>query len=119
MQRCHYGHFQATQQVQDMASGRTAEDSILVLQAHHVDIVEVQKFSRFVIGPHVVLGERPSHPRGIVVPLFGVVDWEHQQSSRPVLCGNGAAQISGEGRDSTMSRKVVPDHRDSTRQGWL
>jgi hypothetical protein len=35
--------------MQNMASGRTAEDSILVLQAHHVDIVEVQKFSRNLI----------------------------------------------------------------------
>src|SRR6266568_2185976 len=32
-----------------LASGGTAEDSIFVLQAHHVNVVEVQKFSRFLI----------------------------------------------------------------------
>jgi hypothetical protein len=80
-------HLQTTQQMQNVASGRTAEDSILVLQAHHVDVVEVQKFSGFLIGRHVVLGERPAHPRGIVVAFFRVVDWERQQSSRPALRG--------------------------------
>ena len=75
VQRGHHGHLQAAQQMQNMASGRTAEDSILVLQAHHVDIVEVQEFSRFLIRLHVVLGERPSHPRGIVISLFRVVHW--------------------------------------------
>ena len=49
VQRGHDRHLQAAQQMQDMASGRTAEDSILVLQAHHVDIVEVQEFSGFLI----------------------------------------------------------------------
>ena len=91
MQRCYDGHLQAAQQMQNMASGGTAEDSILVLQAHHVDVVEVQKFSRFLIRLHVVLGERPSHSRGIVVTLLGVIDRERQESSSPVLCRNGAA----------------------------
>src|SRR5271165_621132 len=105
--------------MQDMASGWTAEDSIFVLQAHHVDVVEVQKLSRFLIRLHLVLGERPPHPGGIVVSFFGVIHRERQQSSRPVLCGNGAAQVGGEGSDSTMSRKVVPDHGDPAGQGWL
>ena len=105
--------------MQNMASGRAAEDSILVLQAHHVDIVEVQELSRFLIRGHVVLGERPSHSRGIVISLFGVVHWQRQQASCAILRGDGLAQVSGEGSDSTMSRKIVPDHRDSTGQGWL
>ena len=62
MQRCHHGHLQAAQQMQNVAPGRAAEDSILVLQAHHVDVVEVQKISCFLIRLHVVLGKRPSHP---------------------------------------------------------
>src|SRR6476646_2252918 len=38
-----------TQQMQNLASSGTAEDPILVLQAHHVDIVEVQERSRFFV----------------------------------------------------------------------
>src|ERR1700751_5947098 len=102
--------------MQDMASGRTTEDSILVLQTHHVDVVEVQECSRLLIGLHLVLSERPSHPGGIVVTLIGVVDWKRQQSGTPVLLGDCAAQVGGEGSNSTLSWKIVPDYRNSTRQ---
>jgi hypothetical protein len=63
-----------------MASSRTAEDSILVLQAHHVDVVEVQERSRVLIRRDVILGKRPSHTIRIVVSFIGVVDRERQQS---------------------------------------
>ena len=43
--------------MQDMASGRSAEDSILVLETDHVDIVEVQEFSGFLIRRQVILGQ--------------------------------------------------------------
>ena len=49
------GIFKRAQQMQDMASGRAAEDSILMLQADHVDAVEVQKFSGFLIRLQIVL----------------------------------------------------------------
>jgi hypothetical protein len=41
--------------MQDMASGWTAEDSIFVLQANHVDIVEIQELRRVLIGLYVIL----------------------------------------------------------------
>src|SRR5580658_393015 len=105
--------------MQNMASRGSPEDSILVLQAYHVDIVEVQEFGRFLIPSQIILSKRPSHPRGIVVTFFGVVDWECQQSSVPILRGDCAAQVSGEGSDSTLPRKIIPNYRDSTGQGWL
>ena len=40
-----------------MTSGRAAENAVLVLQANHVDIVEVQEASGFFIGRDVVLVE--------------------------------------------------------------
>src|SRR5579863_4848508 len=99
--------------MQDMASGRTAEDAVFVLQADHVDIVKVQKISRVLVGPHVVLGQRPSHARRVVIPFLGVVYRKGQQPSGAVLRGNRAAQVGGERGDSAMSRKIVSDHRDS------
>ena len=114
MQGGHQRHLQAAQQMQNMASGWTAEDSILVLQAHHVDIVEVQKFGGFLIRSQIVLSKRPSHPRGIVVTFFGVIDRECQQSSIPVLRGDCAAQVGGECGDSTLPRKIISDYRDAT-----
>ena len=91
VQRCDHGHFQTAQQMQDMTTGWTAEDAILVLQRYHVNVVEVQEFSGFLIRLHIILSERPSHRGGIVVTFFGIVDRESQQSSSPVLRGNGAA----------------------------
>src|ERR1700757_4605334 len=74
VQRGYYRHFQTAQQMQDMASGWTSEDSILVLQAHHIDVVEVQEFGGFLVRLHVVLCQRPSHSIGIVVSFLIVVD---------------------------------------------
>src|SRR5690348_13880721 len=99
--------------MQDVASGRTTEDSIFVLQAHHIDIVEVQECSRFLIGRHVVLGERPSHPCGIVISLFRVVHRQRQQSSCPVLRGYGFAEVRGERSNPAMSWKIIPDYGNS------
>ena len=64
--------------MQNMASGGPAEDSILVLQADHVDVVEVQEFSRRLIRRDIVLIKRPAHPRGIVISLRGIIDRQRQ-----------------------------------------
>ena len=81
VQRGNRRHFQPAQQMQDMPSSRAAEDSKLVLQAHHVDVVEVQELSGLLIRFHIILCERPSHAIGIVVSFLDVVDRERQQSS--------------------------------------
>src|SRR5579862_4690445 len=116
MERGYDGHLQTAQQMQNMASRRATEDSILVLQAHHVDVVEVQEFSSLLIRLDLILSQRPPHPGGIVIILIGVVDWKRQQSGTPVLCGYCAAQVCGEGSDSALSWKIVPDYCNSTRQ---
>src|SRR5580658_575563 len=105
--------------MQNMAAGLATEDSILMLQAHHVDIVEVQEFSRFLIGSCVVLGQGPSHSWGIVISLFRVVYRQGQQSSSSIFRGYCRAQVGRECSNPTLSRKIISDHRDSSRQGWL
>ncbi len=57
VQRRNHRHLQVAQQIKNMASGGAAEDSIFVLQAHHVDVVEVQEFGGFVVRSYVFLGE--------------------------------------------------------------
>ena len=57
MQSCHDRHLQTTQKMQDVTSSRSAKDSVLVLQADHVDIVEVQEASGFFIRRDFVLVE--------------------------------------------------------------
>jgi hypothetical protein len=53
----HHGHLQTLQQLKNMAPGWTAEDPILVLQAHHIDVVEVQELSCVRIRREIVLGQ--------------------------------------------------------------
>ena len=119
VQRGHHGHLQVAQQMQDMTSRRPAENPILVLQAHHVDIVEVQELRRVPIRCQVILRQRPAHARGIVIPFGCVVHRKRQQSRRTVLSGDRSAQVRRKRRDPTLPRKIVPDHRNPTRQGWL
>ncbi len=114
VQRGHHRHLQSAQQMQDMASGRAAENSILVLQADHVDIVEVQEFRGLLIRGHVILRQRPSHSCGIVISLFRIVHRQRQQPGRAIFSRDGLAQVGGEGGDSTMTRKIIANHRDST-----
>src|SRR5271165_914078 len=105
--------------MQYVTSSRAAEDSVLVLEADHVDVVEVQEFRGIAIGLQVVLGKRPTYACGIVVALFGIVDRECQQSSCAVLRGDRAAKVGRKGGDSTLPRKIIPNHGDSTGQRWF
>ena len=119
MERGHHRHLEAAQQLQDVTASRSTENSILVLQTDHVEIVEVQELSGLSIRSQIVLGERPSHPRRIVISSVRVVYRKRQQSSGPALGGYGCAQVGGKSSDSTLPRQIVPDHRDPTRQRWL
>src|SRR5580698_1100977 len=98
--------------MQNMASGRTAKDSILMLQANHVDVIEVQEPSGLLIRRGIVLCQRPSHRRRIVVALFGIVYRQCQQASGSIFRRYGVAKIGGERGNSTLPRKVVSDHGD-------
>src|SRR5258708_16177431 len=101
--------------MQNMASRHTTEDPILVLQAHHVDVVEVEECCRLFIRSNVILGERPAHARRVVVPLVRVVHRERQQASIPILCGNGTPQLARKRGDSPMTLETIPDYPHTTR----
>src|ERR1700746_125585 len=105
--------------MQNMASGWPAKDSVLMLQADHIDVVEVQEPRGFLVRCDVVLRKRPPYPCRIVISLVGVVYRQGQQSRCSILRRYRAAQIRCERGDPTLSGKIVPNHGDSTRQGCL
>src|SRR6266576_7316675 len=105
--------------MQNMASGWPAEDSVLMLQADHVDAAEVQKPRGFPVGCDVVLRKCPPYPCRIVISLVGVVYRKRQQSRCSILRRYRAAQVCRERGNPTLPGKIVPNHGDSTRQGWL
>src|SRR5580698_9214919 len=105
--------------MQDVASGGTTEDSMLVLQALLVDVLEVEALCRLLVRPHVILGERPAHARWVVVALVCVVDGESQEAGIAILRGNGAAQVGSESGNAAMTGEIITDYRDPTGQGNL
>src|ERR1700690_2518260 len=105
--------------MQNMAFGGAAEDAIFMLQANHVDVVEVQKLGRVTVGLHILLSERPPHARGIVIALLAIVYRQSQQTGVSIFRRYSRAQVGGEGGDSTLARKVVADYRDSAGQRRL
>src|SRR4051794_40575876 len=98
--------------MQDMAASWPSEDSILVLQADHIDIIEVKEFSGGLIRTQVILCQRPPNPRRIVISRFRIVHWQRQQSRTPVLGGDSPTQVGCEGGNSTLTRKIVANDGD-------
>src|SRR6266851_8517348 len=101
-----------------MRTGTASEDPVLVLQADQIHIAEVEKVRGLPVGSQVVLRELESHPDGIVVTLFGIVDRKCQQLRRAVFRVQGVAQVGCERGDSTMLRKIIAHHRDSSGKCW-
>jgi hypothetical protein len=82
-----------------------------VLQTHQIDITGIKKVGCCSIGREVALGYLESHPRRIAVPRLRVIGGYYEYSSGAVLNRNSITQVCREGRNSTLSRKVVPDNR--------
>src|ERR1035441_4907907 len=98
--------------MENVASGGSAENSILVLQTHHVDVVEIQERSRIPISLYVSLSQRPSNAIRIVVTLFRVVYRKRQQTSCSILRRDGRAQVGSKCGDAALSGKIVTDRSE-------
>src|ERR1700687_6337979 len=106
----HKRHLQAAQQLQNMPAGRAAEDSIFVLQAHDIDIAEIQKVGGSRVGIQVVFSQLESYLRGIAVSCFGIVDWQGQQIDSAIFRTESGAQVGCERSDATLPRKIIPNN---------
>jgi hypothetical protein len=101
-----------------VCSRSTSKNSIFVLQAHQIDIAEIQKVGGLAVGSQIVLGQLEPHSGGIAIALLSIVHGESQQLGRAVFRVNGVAQVCREGRNSALSREIVPDHCDSIGKSW-
>jgi hypothetical protein len=114
VQRGDDGHAQLAQQRQDVRARTPAEDAVLVLQAHEINIIDVEK----VRGPHVridvPLGQLEAHAGGVGVAVFVVIDREGQARRARKFGGDGLAQVGREGGDATLAGKIVANEGDTT-----
>jgi hypothetical protein len=111
MQSCHDWHFETLQQPQYMAAGLPPKNPILVLQTHYIDVAGIKKVGRCSIGGEVALGYLESHARRVAVARLRVIDGYYEHSSGSVLSRNRITQVCCEGRNSTLSREMIPDNR--------
>src|SRR5437588_13047664 len=98
--------------MQNMAAGWPSEDAVLVLQADHVDIVEIEEFSGGLIRTQVILCQRPPNPRRIGISRFRIVHGQRQQSRAPILGGDSPTQVGRESSNSTLAGKIVANDGD-------
>src|SRR5512146_1902400 len=117
VQSGYYSHLQPPQQPQDVATGRTTKNAVLMLKRNEVNVAEIQEIGSIFIGGGVSLGEFESNSRRIAVVRSRIVDWYRQQLSTSVLGADGVAQVCRKGCNSALPREVISDHRYPARQG--
>src|SRR5271166_1562022 len=113
MQSCNHRHCELLQESQDVTAGLPSKDPVFVLQAHYIDIAGIKKVSGTSIRKRVALRYLESHPRRVAVPRLRVIHGHHKHSVGSKLKSDSITQICREGRNSTLSRKVVSDNRYS------
>src|SRR6185437_14416312 len=87
-----------------------------MLQTNQIKIREIEEIGSPLIRGQIVLLECESHSLGIGISGLRVIDWHCGQLCRTVLCGNCVTQVSGKGRDPTLTGKIVANNGDSARQ---
>ncbi len=78
MQRGDDRHLQIAQQGQDVTTGRSAEDSELVLKADDVNVADVEEIGGAQIGRLVLLFDFEAHHFRIIIAALDVVDGDRE-----------------------------------------
>ena len=74
-----------------MTARRASEDSILVLQAHQIEVREIQKVGGLLVGRQIVLRKRQPHTLRVGIPGLHVIDRD-RRLGRATLSGDRVAQ---------------------------
>ena len=113
------GHTRAAEKSEQMAAGRAAEDTELVLNAKRVDVGEVEKVGRADVGRHIGLGDLEADIVRIVVFPGPVGNGDDRTTPTRVGLGHGIAQVAREGGDATLARRVVAEEGDFAHGGGI
>ena len=102
-------HVKARQQLDDIAAGLPAEDSILVLKANDVKALVVQKLGGLNIFVDRLVMNLKAHGRRIVVAAARVRHGDDAGFQIRAIERNRPMQIMGEGRDAAAARQMIAD----------
>src|SRR5216684_355770 len=95
-----------------MASRRSSENAVFMLQADEIDAIDVEKIRRSTVGSRIALFDLEPDPRRISVTLFAIVDGHGEATSVRQLARDRFAEIRGESRDAASPRQVITDKRN-------
>jgi hypothetical protein len=113
MKRSYDRHFEVRQQLNDIAAGDPAENSILMLQRDDIEPGSVEELGRLHIVIYHLVANLDAHGCRVVVDPAGLghgYDAHVQIWAR--IC-DGYVEIVREGSDSTSARQVIADERDT------
>ncbi|OGL39339.1 MAG: hypothetical protein A2043_01480 [Candidatus Schekmanbacteria bacterium GWA2_38_9] len=92
-----------------MAACQPAEDAIFVLQAHEVNVVDIQKVGGAVIRVNIFLSQLKPNAGRIGVTSLDIIDRQGNAGCLTILGGDGLTQVGSKCGDATLARQVVAD----------
>ena len=99
-----------------MAACAAAVNPILMLQAHKIVAIEVEKIRGAHVGGKVFLLQLQSHLFWILITRFWIIDRNRKQASHTEFCFNRSAQVGCKSGDAALARQVVPNKCNTGRQ---
>src|SRR5450755_2740433 len=112
MQGSDYGHSQFAQERQYVTAGGSAEYAEFVLQAHNVNVADVQEVRGTQVRRQVLLLNLEANHFRIFVATRDVVDGHSEALGEGIRAGNRGKQVSCKGSDAALARQVVGDKRN-------
>jgi hypothetical protein len=67
MQSCDYGHVKVLQQLDNVVPGFASENSVLMLQAHQIDVARIQIVGGRSVRREIAFADLKSHPLEVSV----------------------------------------------------
>ena len=115
---CRYHrHAHRAQEAEHVPAGGPAVDPELVLDAQHVDVSQIQKICRPLVGPDFLPRNFEPNLRGIVVSFLPVIHHHHRAFQPWIEGADRVPQVGSEGRDAALAGKVIAEERDLSQLG--
>ena len=116
VKRGHDRHFEARQELDDIAAGLTTENPVLVLKGNDVEACIVQELGGLNIVADHFVANLEAHSRRIVVGATRVRHGDDAGLEVRASCRDRPMKIMGKGSNSAATRKMIADERHTLKQ---
>ena len=108
----HDRHFEARQELDNIAASLTAENPVFVLKTHDVESRIVQKLGSLNILADRFIVDLKAHSWRVVIAATGVRHGDDAGLQIRASYRDRPMKIMGKGSDSAAARKMIPDERN-------